>query len=103
MRTSYTAHELYEHIRSFDVIKFWGSQNKENVIMVAINTTDVHFTAGKKTCYIEAVKRFDSCSFGCCIAGNLLSCEVGGNNVVENLVISSDLGEKSIRVTLEKN
>lgn len=36
MRITYTAQEMYEHIRSYDIIEFWGSRNEENVCMIKV-------------------------------------------------------------------
>ena len=104
MRVSYTAHELYEYIRSFDLIKFWGGQNKWNTMMVSVSTDELTFTKGKKFCFIEAVNHSDKFSFGCCIAGNNFSCEIiNGSDTVKDLIISSDCCGEAIRVVLEKN
>lgn len=41
MRITYTAQEMYEHIRSYDIIEFWGSRNEENVCMIKVKSSCV--------------------------------------------------------------
>ena len=102
MQVSYTALELYEYIRSFDLVRFWGNNNEENVIMVAVKTSDLRFVRGKKLCHIEVNVFLDSCFLGCCIAGNVFFCkkEEVGNFV--KLTIESDYNKEVSVVTLEK-
>ena len=102
MQISYTALELYEYIRSFDLIKFWGNSNKENVVMVSITTANVRFSKGERTCHIEVNKFYDSCFLGCCISGNTFSCkkEIVGENA--KLEITSDYNKEVSVITLEK-
>lgn len=80
MRITYTAQEMYEHIRSYDIIEFWGSRNEENVCMIKAKSSCVALRKGKRYSYISIECQFDPRSdiICCCcnITGNVFSCEV---------------------------
>ena len=68
MRVTYTAQELYEHIRSFDIIEFWGNQNKHNVSMIAAKTSCVTYYKGESIGHIRLEQQYgrDSDILTCC-------------------------------------
>lgn len=80
MRIAYTAQEMYEHIRSYDIIEFWGSRNEENVCTIKAKSSCVVLRKGKRYSYISIERQFDPRSdiLCCCcnITGNVFSCEV---------------------------
>lgn len=108
MQITYTARELYELIRSYDVIEFWGNQNQGNISMVVAKTSCVTFSKGKKYCYITIDMQFpfESDLLCCCcnITGNVFSCEVERGGESERLIITSNYREKdeSVVIVLKK-
>lgn len=105
MRVTYTAQEMYEHIRSYDIIEFWGSRNEENVCMIKAKSSCVALRKGKRYSYISIECQFDPGSdiLCCCcnITGNAFSCEVERGKKSENLIISSDCAEEPITLFLK--
>lgn len=105
MRVTYTAQEMYEHIRSYDIIEFWGSRNEENVCMIKARSSCVALRKGKRYSYISIEYQFDLGSdiICCCcnITGNTFSCEVERGKKSENLIISSDYTEEPITLFLK--
>ena len=86
MRITYTAQEMYEHIRSYDIIEFWGSRNEENVC-ISIE------------CQFDP--RSDILCCCCNITGNVFSCEVERGKKSERLIITSDYAEEPITLFLK--
>lgn len=105
MRITYTAQEMYEHIRSYDIIEFWGSRNEENVCMIKAKSSCVALRKGKRYNYISIECQFDHKSdiLCCCcnITGNVFSCEVERGKKSERLIISSDYAEEPITLFLK--
>ena len=105
MRVTYTAQEMYEHIRSYDIIEFWGSRNEENVCMIKAKSSCVALRKGKRYSYISIECQLDPGSdiLCCCcnITGNAFSCEVERGKKSERLIITSDCAEEPITLFLK--
>ena len=106
MQITYTAQELYEHIRSFDFIEFFGNQNEHNVSMIVNKTSCVSFYKGKKYCHIDVELHYgedselSTCSWG--ISGNVFTCEGVKTEGSEFFTLVSDCGDKPVEIMLKK-
>lgn len=104
MQVTYTAQELYEHIRSFDIIEFWGNQNKHNVSMIAAKTSCVTYYKGETIGHIRLEQQCgrDSDILTCCwgISGSSFTCEGIKTSGGEKFTLRSDLGDKLVTILL---
>lgn len=104
MQVTYTTQELYEHIRSFDIIEFWGNQNKHNVSMIMAKTSCVTYYKGETVGHIRLEKQYgrDSDILMCCwgISGGVFTCEGIKTSGGERFTLVSDLDDKPVTILL---
>lgn len=104
MQVTYTTQELYEHIRSFDIIEFWGNQNKHNISMIVAKTSCATFYKGEKYDRIDIEQQGEDNSdilMCCCgVSGNVFICEGIKTRGGERFTLASDLGDAPVTILL---
>lgn len=102
MIKTFTAEELLTHFRRYEHIRVWGSSDRNSVIFIFMNTSDLEFRKQKYQNVINGnvwQNGFLTAAFS--IAGNNFHCTIDDSEGwKETLLISTDRTDGPIRVEL---
>lgn len=104
---TYTACELYDHIKSFNKMKYCIGRNRNNFTMIDFPTDKLKYYTSKSYPYMMA--RFSiynkyKCGETCCyLTGNTFECEVVDKaENGERMIVKSDIDPDVISILLFK-
>ncbi len=104
MKVTYTAQELYDHIKSFNSMKYFGGESEYNFTMITFAPSRLKFNQKEIPPYMIAEFHGSSgiTEACCCLAGNVFECEVTVKDDNEKLIVKSDIEKTLMSVILEK-
>lgn len=102
MIKDFTAEEFLAHLRRYEHIRVWGSRDRNSVMFIFMNISDLEFRAQKHQSLISGnvwQNGFLTATFS--IAGNIFHCIIDNSEGwKECLLITTDRTEDPIRVEL---
>lgn len=104
MKVTYTAQELYDHIKSFNSMKCFSGESEYNFTMIAFAPSKLKFNQKEIPPYMIAEFHGGSVmAEACyCLAGNVFECEITAGGDSERIIIKSDIEKTLMNVILEK-
>lgn len=106
MQVTYTAQELFEHMQSFDTVRFASNQNEDTMVCARLDVSAFRLLKRGDTYSIVAEISLPPYSkvqsIFCCLNGNEFLCEASNCLSYEVVRVKMDNGKYGIKMMLEK-
>lgn len=106
MQVTYTAQELFEHMQSFNTVRFASNQNEDTMVCARLDVSAFRLLKRGNTYSIVAEVSLPPYSkvhgVFCCLNGNEFLCETSNCLSYEVVRVKMDDGKYGIKMMLEK-